>query len=133
MVADSPDGLVNLRGHWVESVTATPPEGRLHFAYRHRHRNPLKALCADKWIMDPRRDWARQPEIVPMMHRIYGVSTDMRARAPDMLFSHFRGISTNWKEKRRAAGRPIEALHRRLPGLDADIARYAEKGGEVGA
>jgi hypothetical protein len=131
-LADSPGGLVNLRGHWVESVADEPAEGRLHFAYRYRLRNPLQALCADKWLLDPRLAWARDSTIVPMMHRIYGVSRPMRARAPELSFWHFRGISTNWKQNRRKAASPHPALHLRLDALDAEIARYAALGGETG-
>jgi hypothetical protein len=131
IVKQSPDGFVSLRGQWVESV-ARSGDGHHHFAYRYRHSSPLKALCANKWLLDPKRDWVRGSGIVPMMHRIYGMPGEMPERAPRLPFWHFRGISTNWKDERRIEGAVNPVLHKRLDALDAAIARYRKAGGEAG-
>lgn len=126
-LAQSPDGLVMLKGTWVETTSA--PEDAAHphhLRYRYRNKNRLKAVCANKWILDPQRAWARDFAFTPMMHRIYGVSKATNRRAPSLPFFHFKAINTDWKEERSGSAWVDAALLRRLGGLDTACARYSD-------
>jgi hypothetical protein len=122
----SPDGLVTLKGRWVEPIGSGHPIETLHHArYRHVRRNPLRSICANKWIIDPSRHWLAPLEAKPSVHRIYDVDKSFGRRAPILPFWHFRAISTNWKEPRTQAGSINSLALKRAAGLDAEIARYA--------
>lgn len=124
-LSQSPDGLVMLKGTWVE--TATSPEDESlphHLRYRYRNKNRLKAICADKWLIDPQTPWAKDFAFTPMMHRIYGLPKSYGRRAPNLPFFHFKAINTNWKVERNALSGLDTARLERSEGLDTACARY---------
>lgn len=121
----SENGLVTLKGTWVETdVAEDVADQSHHLRYRYRRKNPLKAVCADKWALDPRREWAQDFAFTPMMHRIYGLSRSAGANTQRLPFFHFKGINTNWKEKRAGAQAKGIGAVTRLTKLDAEIERY---------
>lgn len=121
----SPDGLVVLKGTWVETAVAPDAaESPYHLRYRYRHKNPLKAICANKWVLDPKRGWAQDFGHTPMMHRIYGVSRGTSNRAPRLPFFHFKAINTNWKEERNRPQANADGAYGRLASLDEQVERY---------
>ncbi|MCD7058740.1 hypothetical protein [Pelagibacterium xiamenense] len=124
-LAGSPDGLVMLKGTWVETAIA-PEDARhaYHLRYRYRHKNRLKSICANKWLIDPQRPWAQDPAFTPMMHRIYGLSKSTSRRAPALPFFHFQAINTNWKEERNMTQAHDAGGHTRLRNLDEQVERY---------
>lgn len=127
----SPKGLVRLAGTWVECAVGAKPEGPLHLGYRYREKNPLKARCADKWVLDPARNWVSGSSIFPMMHRLYGVPKSWSAKAPAAPFWHFKPINTNWKSARRTDQAIDLGRHVRLEALDAEVDAYLDTGAKA--
>ncbi|WMT86780.1 hypothetical protein NO932_18055 [Pelagibacterium sp. 26DY04] len=121
----SPDGLVTLKGRWIEPVvTDTAPGDIPHLAYRQTSRLPFLSHCANKWALDPSRDWIADLGAKPSVHRIYDVPRSLLRAAPEAPFWHFKAINTGWKESRDSDRPPALSL-RRLEALDADARRYA--------
>lgn len=120
----SPQGIVTLKGTWVEPVGENHTYGIPHLAHRHAHRLPLLARCANKWALDPSRDWVDDLTAKPSVHRMYDVPKAIWADAPIRHFWHFKAINTGWKEHRNDS-RPNAWLVRRLPELDAEARIYA--------
>ncbi|WP_127073193.1 hypothetical protein [Pelagibacterium lentulum] len=121
----SPDGLVTLKGQWVESAVSEDEKAfPAHLGYRYRHRNPLRAICANKWCLDPSRDWLSPLSVMPNVHRIYGVPKTMGRNAPTNPFWHFKAINTNWKTNRRQGDESVSRHHRRLDSLDRAVESY---------
>ncbi len=130
---DSPDGIVTCKGTWVECVTdPAETDQPNHFAYRYRDKNPLKAICANKWALDPSRAWCDDLDVMPSVHRIYGISKSKGRAAPKLPFWHFKAINTNWKTNRRRADNFDPSRHRRLFDLDGEIAQYLERSKTIG-
>ncbi|WP_417583250.1 hypothetical protein [Pelagibacterium sp.] len=124
----SENGLVTLKGNWVEpQIAEDAADQPFHLRYRYRHKNPLKAVCANKWAIDPRQPWAQDFAFTPMMHRIYGLPRTTNASAPRLQFFHFKGINTNWKEERTSARSKDSRALMRFSGLDAEIESYLAK------
>ncbi|WP_196259824.1 hypothetical protein [Pelagibacterium limicola] len=121
----SPNGLVTCKGTWVECVVGATEDGDTgHLAYRYRDKNALKAVCASKWALDPSRDWCADMQVMPSVHRLYGIPKSWGRRAPKLPFWHFKAINTNWKSSRRRTELLDPTRHRRLVDLDAEIARF---------
>ena len=101
---ESRDGLFMLRGIWVESTIASSkaPSAPLpiHTNFTHVLRDFRKRLNADKWVIEPKRDWLQAQNAHPAVHRIRNVAKKYARRAPHGVFFHFKGINTNWKENR---------------------------------
>lgn len=117
----SPEGLVIFKGTWVESIEQAQDRASLpHFAYRYRHRNKLRTICANKWALDPSRDWCADLNAVPGVHRIYGVARSRFSSAPRLNFWHFKAINTQWKQA-RATRLPLGDRQVRLTDLDSEI------------
>jgi hypothetical protein len=103
----APHGLVTFRGQFVEAVPAGPPAagGAL------RHRDFLSRLRDSrarvsrprKWALDPQRPGVRNLGVHPYMHWIEGRPVFGRTTPADTFYWHFRGISTNWKDRRTDA------------------------------
>lgn len=124
-LAQSPKGLVTLKGRWIEAIATGPEVGGVpHTRFRQTHRFPPLSVCANKWALDPGRDWVAPLAVKPSVHRIYDVPKRLGRSAPQMAFWHFKAISTNWKEARTRPGPAGSLLLRRAPGLDAQIARF---------
>lgn len=121
-LANSGTGFVKLRGRWIEG--ASDSKGAGHFTYRYRHRNPLRTVCANKWAIDPQREWVSSLDIFPMMHRIYGMHKTLERRSPRLPFWHFRGVNTNWKETRRLSQDHVKHYHVADADWEAAIATY---------
>lgn len=102
----------------------------MNLAFRHTHRLPLLSRCADKWALDPSRDWVQDLAAKPSVHRFYDVPKSLGRTAPTARFYHFKAINTGWKENRDKTGAAPWTL-RRLPSLDADAADFAAKLGLV--
>ena len=121
----SPDGLVTLKGRWIEPVASeTQAQSLPHLAYRHTSRFPFLSRCANKWALDPSRDWIADLAAKPSVHRIYDVPKSLLRGAPQAAFWHFKAINTGWKEARGSDTPPALTL-RRLEALDSDASRYA--------
>jgi hypothetical protein len=122
----SPLGLVTLKGTWVEPVTSGTDAADDHLAFRFRDKNPLKAICANKWVLDPKRSWTLDLGIMPSVHRIYGIPKRVGRQAPTLPFWHFKAISTNWKHNRNVAMALDKRRHWRIETLDKEISRYEQ-------
>lgn len=121
---DSVQGLITLKGNWVEPVAGTHiTHGIPHLAFRHTHRMPLFSRCANKWVLHPSRDWLADLAAKPSVHRIYDVPRTIGSNAPVRRFWHFKAINTGWKES-RLDDRPPSPLLKRSAALDADAENY---------
>jgi hypothetical protein len=56
-----------------------------------------------KWALDPMRDWVQNLAVHPYMHWIEGRPAFGKTTPPNTFYWHFRGISTNWKDRRTDA------------------------------
>ncbi len=124
----SKDGLVVLKGVWVESIKNGENEPPIHSDFNYILRDFRKNLNADKWIIDPNREWLRDIKAHPGVHRIRNVDKKYAKRAPKAKFWHFKGINTNWKEIRKKtniANTPF--LHYRAKELEEMFVKYARK------
>ncbi len=125
---DSDLGLVTLKGQWVEPVVG---EADLncshHLRYRYRDKSRLKSICANKWCLDPSRNWLLPLQIKPNVHRIYGIDKSVGRNATKMPFFHFKAINTNWKERRRTEDALPTSRHVRLDELDSEVREYQER------
>lgn len=97
---ESPEGYVKLKGTWMEAVGASSQDNQPanHLDYQFRRKNPLFAKCANKWALDPRRAWALDYTVFPMMHRIYGMSRAQKSATPSHSFWHFRELIRTGKK-----------------------------------
>lgn len=121
---ESTDGLVTLKGRWVEPVASETTNPSLpHLAYRHTSKIAFLSRCANKWALDPSRPWVQDLAAKPSVHRIYDVPKTLLRAALEAPFWHFKAINTGWKET-RDDDRPPSFSLRRLQALDADAARY---------
>lgn len=115
-------GLVVMRGRYVEAVPNpdAPASGRTHRHYRMRFADPRRALSRPrKWALDPSRPWVRRLAVHPYMHWIEGRPWFSKHTPPGTFYRHFRGINTNWKDRR------TETAHIDLTGL-VDDREFAE-------
>jgi len=110
----SKDGLFLLNGIWVEGITE--PEVKqdlpLHDAYRHVRKDFRSKLNANKWSLDPSRDWLKNLNIHPAVHKIRNAPKTISKTAPKGLFWHFKGINTNWKVNRTKADKLAFMLYK---------------------
>lgn len=124
-VKDSPIGLVTLRGQWVELAVAEEDQNLPHhLRYRYTSRTRLKSICANKWALDPSRDWLEPIDINPSVHRIHGIRKSVGRNAPTLPFWHFKAINTNWKTDRRQSDQRPAPNQVRLDGLDREVQTY---------
>ena len=108
---ESPIGVVSVGGTWIESVTAASQPYR-HLDFRHAHVN--RSDCFPKWCVAPSK---LPPENNWQVHAIWGL--EGIESSPRFRLAHFRGINTNWREK-RAVYTPPTAKHE----IFEDIERY---------
>jgi hypothetical protein len=93
-------GLVAFRGVWIEATTA----GGRHRDYTMRLSDPKAAVCRQrKWALDPNRPWVRKLSVHPYWHWIEGRPLFAKTMPDDVLYWHFKGINTNWKQRRTQA------------------------------
>ena len=124
----SPHGLVVMRGQFIEAVPTTKPNGHVptHRDYQSRRRDPLTRLSRPrKWALDPVQPWVEDLDVHPYMHWIEGRPWFGKTQPPGMFHWHFRGINTNWKEKRTDASHLVPAdleLDERFASLVASAA-----------
>jgi hypothetical protein len=103
----APHGLVSFRGQFVEALPiGTLADGGVlrHRDFGHRLRNPrVRASRPRKWALDPQRAWVGNLAVHPYMHWIQGRPLFGKTTPADTFYWHFRGISTNWKDRRTDA------------------------------
>ena len=99
LARQSKGGLVVFRGTWIEATG----QGARHRDYTRRLADPEAARSRQrKWALDPSRSWVRRLSVHPYWHWIEGRALFAKSMPPDALYWHFRGINTNWKQKRTA-------------------------------
>jgi hypothetical protein len=99
-------GLVVMRGRYIEAVAApdAPSEGRRHRHFLSHFRDGVRALSRPKkWAIDPTRSWYANLSVHPYMHWIEGRPLFGKSTPPGVFYRHFRGINTNWKDRRTEA------------------------------
>jgi hypothetical protein len=102
----APKGLIAMRGQFVEAVTdaAVATAVPTHRDFHLRLRDPATRLSRPrKWALDPARAWVQSLAVHPYMHWIEGRPAFARTSPPGVFYWHFRGISTNWKDRRTDA------------------------------
>jgi hypothetical protein len=102
----SRSGLVVMEGSFVEAVPSGDIGDRMpvHRDFLSRLRDPETRLSRPrKWTLDPMRRWVASLDVHPYMHWIEGRPLFGKARPPGLSYWHFRGINTNWKERRTDA------------------------------
>jgi hypothetical protein len=126
LAARSPQGLVVMKGQFIEPVAAMDaPEQRTHRHFHLRHVEPAQSLSRPKkWALDPSRAWVKRLGVHPYMHWVRGRPWFSKSTPDGLFYWHFRGISTNWKDRRADA----EGLD--LSGLEVD-AHWAEMTGQL--
>ncbi|MCB1517527.1 MAG: hypothetical protein KDJ19_07935 [Hyphomicrobiaceae bacterium] len=117
LAENSPHGIAALAGQWVESVVPEGMPANRHRDFAYTLRGGLSRLCPKKWVLDPARSWAQADTTFPYWHRVMGAPDRQQTEKPVANYFHFRGISTNWKERRRNLSVPIPILHRKDRGL----------------
>lgn len=100
-------GIVLVPGTWIESVTTARAAPYRHLDFRHT--DPKRGAPRLKWAISPSKLPSRQN------WRVHGVDTGWLGIALDAVttksrfhLAHFRGISTNWREKRAVYKPPSE-------------------------
>ncbi|KHT54522.1 hypothetical protein [Alteromonas macleodii] len=94
LINDEAGALID--GRWIQATSESKQDGN----FRHKDfwlYNKASKTCPTKWVV--------KPSLVPqeaqwMTHRIDKLDLQ---KHPELCFRHFRGISTNWKEKRTEA------------------------------
>ena len=109
LAAQSPKGLVVMEGRFVEAVTAVENPVHADFTMRLKDKKARRS-SPRKWVLDPNRDWVRELDVHPYMHWIHGRPAFAKTQRPDIFYWHFRGISTNWKDRRTETGHLDEAM-----------------------
>jgi hypothetical protein len=104
-------GLLMMKGEWVESVANG--ETYDHRDYHYVLRDFRRLLCANKWALDPTRNWIKSLEHFPYFHRFKPSPNHVDDQNHGVSFFHFKGINTNWKSSRRKNLKPSPLLHRR--------------------
>ncbi|HEY4201390.1 MAG TPA: hypothetical protein VGM83_12605 [Devosiaceae bacterium] len=113
LAAQSPHGLVVMRGQFVEAASdATPPRHK-DFALRLKD-SKARQSRPRKWVLDPTRDWVRSLDVHPYMHWVHGRPWFSKTQSPEVFYWHFRGISTNWKDRR------TDTAHLRIEDVERD-------------
>jgi len=121
LAAQSPKGLVVMEGRFIEAVTAA--EHPIHADFTERLKGAeARRSSPRKWALDPGRDWVRNLAVHPYMHWINGRPAFAKTQRPDVFYWHFRGISTNWKDRRTETGHLDPAM------LEADRDWMEESG-----
>jgi hypothetical protein len=123
LAAQSPKGLVVMEGRFVEALTAVENPVHADFPMRLKDKKARRS-SPRKWALDPNRDWVRELDVHPYMHWIHGRPAFAKTQRPDIFYWHFRGISTNWKDRRTETGHLEEAMLE----VDRD---WAEAGGRL--
>lgn len=128
MAHESIDGLYRMRGNWVESVVESGVTDPMpsHPAFRMVRKDFRHKLNAKKWALDPSRNWLADLDMHPSVHRIMNMPKPMHKRAPMGLFWHFKGINTNWKEKRNRSNRLNSLTHHRPAELQNMFAKFLQ-------
>ncbi len=109
----SKDGLFILKGRWVEAKVAPNinREIALHKDFHFVRRDFRSWLNSNKWALDPKRNWLKDLNVHPAVHRIRNAPKEIVKRAPKGLFWHFKGINTNWKHNRNKNARFSNIFH----------------------
>jgi hypothetical protein len=126
LLAEAWRGLVTFRGQWVEPL-AEGGENRSHRVFSKRLADPAGARSGpSKWVLDPKRDWVQRLGVHPYWHWVHGRPWFGKTMPADAFYRHFKGINTNWKERRTdaGAGRAVETDR-------ALVAAFARIGGDV--
>jgi hypothetical protein len=107
----APKGLAVMRGQFVEAIAGNAaPEAPTHRDFRMRLRDPDARLSRPrKWALDPTRPWVEDLAVHPYMHWIEGRPAFGKTTPEETFYWHFRGISTNWKDRRTDAAHLTEA------------------------
>lgn len=103
LARQSRHGLVVMRGRYIEPVPVegAPAEGRRHRHFQHYLADPRKSVSRpNKWALDPTRPWVQSLRVHPYMHWVAGRPLFGKATPPGVFYRHFRGVNTNWKDRR---------------------------------
>jgi hypothetical protein len=100
-VLKSRTGYLNYVGVWVENARTGNPTSRRHRDYLHVLRDGGER-AEPKWTIAPMRC---PPEYQWAAHNVAELPFDAE-QSQGVLYRHFRGISTNWKEARAFDERP---------------------------
>lgn len=103
-------GLVTFRGQWVEPL-AYDGANSSHRVFVKRLADAREARSGpSKWLLDPQRDWVQRLDVHPYWHWVHGRPWFGKTMPADAFYRHFKGINTNWKERRTdpGAGRTLE-------------------------
>jgi hypothetical protein len=103
LARQSPKGLVVMEGRFIEAVTVAPNPVHADFTLRLRD-GKARRSAPRKWALDPGRDWVADLAVHPYMHWLHGRPAFAKTQHPDVFYWHFRGISTNWKDRRTETG-----------------------------
>jgi hypothetical protein len=94
-LARSKSGAITYAGRWISPVRRGIPWGRRRFRhYRHLVKN--EPLYLDKWTCVP----AMIPDDVQFTNHFFLGSGFEATPVPEIVFRHFRAITTNWKYNR---------------------------------
>ena len=84
----------------------------------------LRALSRPrKWAIDPTRSWFKNLAVHPYMHWVQGRPRFGKSTPPGVFYRHFRGINTNWKDRRTDAG----SVRRDRLVIDREFAELVER------
>lgn len=94
-LAESPDGVVGLEGHWVVNAPIGLEPGQ-----KPRHLNFFQVEgngkpCSSKWLGAPVR-WPDQAH--PTAHYVRNAQSE---QSPEFYLAHFKGINSAWKNRDR--------------------------------
>jgi hypothetical protein len=109
LARQSSKGLVVMEGRFIEAVTAAANPVHADFTLRLRDEKARRS-APRKWALDPGRDWVRDLHVHPYMHWIRGRPAFGKTQRHDVFYWHFRGISTNWKDRRTETGHLDEGV-----------------------
>jgi hypothetical protein len=114
-------GLIVMRGQYVEAVPGPglSADGRTHRDFPFMLKD-VKARQSrqKKWALEPMRPWVASLNVHPYMHWVRGRPWFSKAVPDGVFYRHFRGISTNWKDRRADASHLTMADLERDPGMD---------------
>jgi hypothetical protein len=125
----SEDGLLILKGRWVEGVLEkqVTHDRALHKNFAHVRRDFTSLLNAKKWVLDPHRKWLKNLDIHPAVHKIRNAPKHIMKQATKGNFWHFKGINTNWKEQRNKRRNKIFLMQYRSKQLEIMFKDYAKR------
>lgn len=103
LLAQTSHGLIVMRGQYMEAAAGPGgvAAGRTHRDFPFVLKDPkARQSRQKKWALEPTRPWVSSLNVHPYMHWIHGRPFFSKARPDGVFYRHFRGINTNWKDRR---------------------------------